>query len=179
MRNTLRFAAALSSLLAFAGPSAGADDAAMMAAANNFYAVYATFHPSDGIPDAKARAKYAPVISPALEKLLSEADAAEQRFATENKDSPPLIEGDLFSSLFEGATSYTVRSCNVASASCAVDLVYDDKTAKPVHWTDTLHLIATPQGWRVDDIGYGGNWNFANKGRLTETLRQVISGADG
>ena len=33
---------------------------------------------------------------------------------------------------------------------------------------------ATPQGWRVDDIGYGGTWDFGNKGKMTETLRMVI-----
>jgi hypothetical protein len=175
MNHMMRYGAGLTALLVLAGPAAGADDAALIAAANGFYAVYSGFHPSDGIPNDAARARYAPVISPALEKLLMEAAAAEQRFAKENKDSPPLIEGDLFSSLFEGATSYSVKSCNVTSASCAVDLTYDDKAAKPVHWTDTLHLIATPQGWRVDDISYGGNWDFANKGRLTETLRMVIS----
>lgn len=164
----------LMTLLVLAVPAA-ADDAAMLAAAKAFYAVYAGFHPSDGIPDDKARAKYAPVVSPALERLLARADAAERRFAKENKDSPPLIEGDLFSSLFEGATSVTVRSCDAKSDTCTADLVYDDKTEKPVRWTDTLHLVQTPQGWRVDDISYGGNWDFANKGRLTETLHQVIS----
>jgi hypothetical protein len=175
MSHRMRISAGLAALVFLSVPSLGADDPAMAAAANAFYAVYATFHPSDGIPDAAARAKYAPVVSPALEKLLTEADAAEQRFAHENKNSPPLIEGDLFSSLFEGATSYAVRSCDAASASCTVDLVYDDKKDAPVRWTDTLHLTQTPQGWRIDDIGYGGSWDFANKGRLTDTLRQVIS----
>jgi hypothetical protein len=36
-------------------------------------------------------------------------------------------------------------------------------------------LINTPSGWRVDDIVYGGNWAFGNKGRLSELLKQAIS----
>jgi len=75
-----------------------ADDASDMArTANGFYAAYATFHPSDGIPDAKGRARYAPFISPALELLLTQGNEAEAKFAGANKGSPPLIEGDLFS----------------------------------------------------------------------------------
>jgi hypothetical protein len=29
-------------------------------------------------------------------------------------------------------------------------------------------------GWKVDDIAYGGNAAFGNRGRLKETLQNVI-----
>ena len=147
----------------------------MAAAANGFYGVYQTFHPSDGIPSAADRAKYAPFLSPALETLLSEAEAAETRFSKANKDSPPLIEGDLFTSMFEGATSVEVGTCSSDGerGRCSVKLEYDDKTAKPTAWNDTVFLVNTSTGWRVDDIAYGGSWAFGNKGRLTELLRQT------
>ena len=45
---------------------------------------------------------------------------------------------------------------------------------KPFTWTDIAYLVNTPQGWRVDDIGFGGNWDFGNKGRMSETLKMVI-----
>jgi hypothetical protein len=45
---------------------------------------------------------------------------------------------------------------------------------KPVDWTDTVVLVKTPAGWRVDDIGYGGNWDFGNHGRLTDSLKSAI-----
>src|SRR5690242_604633 len=80
-------------------------------AAQNFYKVYATFHPSDGIPDAAGRAKYAPYISAQLNGLLTAARAAEETFLAKNKDTPPLIEGDLMTSNFEGATSFKVGDC--------------------------------------------------------------------
>ena len=150
-------------------------------AAEGFYAAYSTFHPSDGIPDAAGRAKYAPFISPSLDKLLADGNAAEIKFKKANKDSPPLIEGDLFTSMFEGATSYKVGACKLsgAQASCAVGLVYDDKKDPPIRWTDTVYLTKTKVGWRVDDIGYGGSWEYANKGRLGATLRQVIADSGG
>ena len=145
--------------------------------AEGFYAVYATFHPSDGIPNSSGRAQYAPFLSAALNKLLADGNEAQVKFNKANKDSPPLIEGDLFSSMFEGATSTKVGACkeNGSQASCAVALVYDDKTGVPKRWTDTVFLTKEQDGWRVNDIGYGGSWEYANKGKLSETVRQAIA----
>jgi len=148
--------------------------------ANGFYAVYGTFRPSDGIPDARGRAKYEPFISPALDRLLMEGEAAEQRFVQATKNmSPPLIEGDLFTSNFEGATSWSVGPCETgaATAHCKVALGYrggSKEDSKPVNWTDTIYLVRTSDGWRVDDIAYGAPWAFGNKGRLTQTLESAI-----
>jgi len=172
----LRIVALLAAGLS-AVPSIAADASSPARVANDFYAVYATFHPSDGIPDAAGRAKYGPFLSPEFEKLLADANAAEARFLKANKGSPPLIEGDLFTSMFEGATAYKVGACTdeQTNASCPVDLTYSDKKAAPVHWTDTVYLTKTNLGWRVNDIGYGASWAFANKGRATTVLRQTIA----
>ena len=178
--NMLRLCAlCLASVTLAAVAGVGADSPATTA--EGFYAVYATFHPSDGIPDAAGRAKYAPFISAALDRLLADGNAAEIKFNKANKDSPPLIEGDLFTSMFEGATSYKVCACKVsgAQASCAVGLVYDIRKDAPIRWTDTVTLTKTKAGWRVDDIFYGGNCEYANKGRLGATLRQVIADSGG
>ncbi|MGA7676381.1 MAG: hypothetical protein WCA78_15215 [Rhizomicrobium sp.] len=180
--NKLRFLALCLAPFAFAAVAGVAADTSSPAkAAEGFYAVYSTFHPSDGIPNAADRAKYAPFISAALDKLLADGNAAERRFNKANKDSPPLIEGDLFSSMFEGATSYKVGACKLSGgeASCVVDLVYDDHKDAPTRWTDTVYLTQSKAGWRVDDIGYGGNWDFGNKGRLSATVRQAISDSGG
>jgi hypothetical protein len=167
--------------------AASADAPADMArTADGFYGAYSTFHPSDGIPDAKGRAKYAPFISPALDQLLQDGDQAEDRFAKANKNPPPLIEGDLFSSNFEGATSFRLGACAQSgkAGKCAVALTYDpgktnNPKDKPITWTDTLYLVETSAGWKVDDIGYGGTWDFGNKGRMTGTLKSVIADAGG
>ena len=144
-------------LLCVTGPCLADASADMAKVATGFYEAYATFHPSDGIPDAKGRAKYGPFISPSLDQLLTEGNRAEAAFAKANKDSPPLIEGDLFTSNFEGATAYKVDTCsaNGNSGHCTVTLTYDDHgrnaKAKPLTWTDTVYLVVTPGGWRVDD----------------------------
>lgn len=157
---------------------AGTDDALQMrSVASGFYGVYRTFHPSDGIPSAADRARYAPFLSPTLEQLLGKAEAAQARFAKANKDSPPLLEGDIFTSMFEGATSVAVGVCNGdgARGRCEVKLEYVDKGIKPTTWSDAVLLVNTPAGWRIDDIDYGGGWAFGNKGKLSELLKQTIA----
>ena len=48
------------------------------------------------------------------------------------------------------------------------------QTGKPVNWTDTAILARTRRGWRIDDIAYGGKWEFGNKGKLTDTLKFAL-----
>jgi len=169
----------LASLRAGALAADAPDAQAMAGIVGGFYQVHQTTT-QDGIPDSQTRAKYAPFISPALEKLLADGDAAEDRYAKANKDSPPLIEGDLFSPNFEGISSFKVGGCtaDAKGAHCKVALHYADAHPRPqdtpVDWTDTVTLVKTPSGWRVDDIDYGGNWDFGNHGKLTDTLRATI-----
>ena len=148
----------------------------MTGAANGFLAAYGSFHPSDGIPDATGRTRLAPYLSPALSKLLADGAAAEARFSAKVKDAPPLIEGDLFTSLFEGASSWKLGACAASGtgARCPVEFTHTDGKQKPVVWTDTLLLTNTPQGWRVDDVLYGANFQFGNTGKLTDTLHTVL-----
>lgn len=174
-----RIAAFIVAMLAANAASAQtvSDQQALSKAAAGFYGIYMTLHPSDGIPDAATRAKFAPFVSPALDKLFVDGDAAEARYAAATKhQSPPLVEGDLFTPNFEGATSFKIGTCQTDAhgGHCAVSLVYDDRKDRPLAWTDTVYLAHTPSGWRVDDIAYGGNWDFGNKGRLTQTLRDAI-----
>ena len=120
---------------------------------------------------------------PIGDQLLADGAAAESRYAAANKDSPPLVEGDLFSPNFEGVTRFAIGACETdgTGGHCAALLTYDDGKAdtkdKPLNWTDTVRLVKTPMGWRVDDIAYGGTWDFGNHGTLKAILRGAISNA--
>ena len=35
-------------------------------------------------------------------------------------------------------------------------------------------VIVGKQGWRVDDVVYGGGFQFGNTGKLSDTLRTVL-----
>jgi hypothetical protein len=144
--------------------------------AQGFLAVYGSFHPSDGVPDAQGRSRLAPYLSPGLNKLLGDAAVAEARFAAKVKSSPPLIEGDLFTSMFEGASQWKLGTCGVSAntARCPVAYSHRDSSGKALSWTDTLLLVKEGEDWRVDDIAYGGGFQFGNTGRLSDTLKLVL-----
>jgi len=160
-----------------------ADQAAARAALAGFYGVHGKSD-QDGVPDAKLRAQYLPYISPQLVESLTNADAAEDKYAKANPHSPPMIEGDLFSPNFEGITSFKVGACVAKGDTilCKMLLHYADAHPrpqdKPVDWIDTVTLVKTNGGWRVDDIAYGGTWDFGNHGTLKGLLKDVIADAE-
>jgi hypothetical protein len=157
---------------------AGAAPAAMTDAANGLYHAYERLASASGLPDAKARAHLEPFVSPALERALAAAATAQRQFLAANKAAPPLLEGDIFTSNFEGATAFKVGVCSTDAKAghCTIALAYEEKGgAKALRWTDMLYLVKTEEGWRVDDIGYGGHWSFANQGRLRATLAMVTA----
>ena len=172
-------------LLALTGP-AFAQAADPAAAANAFYAVYGAQHAQTGggIPDATGRLRYSAVLTPRLNKQLADAAAAQRRLTAKMKNVvPPMLEGDIFSSLFEGATGWKVGTCpnDGKTARCTVALSYvtppvgGKQPPKPASWSDTLVLTNTPQGWKVDDVLYDAGFAFGNTGRLSAMLQMVVA----
>ncbi|MEZ5667557.1 MAG: hypothetical protein R3F55_09025 [Alphaproteobacteria bacterium] len=148
------------------------------AAAQAFYDAVAAL-PVGGVPDEAGRATLAPLVSPALGEALDAAAAAEAAHSAATAGAePPLAEGDLFSSLYEGPTGYTVGDCVAAGigATCPVALVRDD-SAGTTAWTDTAVVVESGEGWRLADIVYGGDWDFAAQGRLTDALAGIAAAA--
>ena len=171
-------------LLLVTAPAFAASDPA--AAVDAFYDVYAAQHAQGlGIPDATVRLRFQPVLSARLNKQLSDAASAQARLTAKVKNAvPPVLEGDIFSSLFEGASAWKVGACQTGAqtktARCSVALSYAPPPAagakaKPAHWTDTVLLVNTPQGWKVDDVAYDAGFAFGNTGRLSEMLAMVIA----
>jgi hypothetical protein len=180
----LMLAAAPAAAQFFLVAPARADAPDPAAAVNAFYAVYgAQRAQGGGIPDATVRLRFQPVLSPRLNKQLADAARAQARLTAKVKNAvPPMLEGDIFSSLFEGATAWKVGSCRQAdkTATCSVALSYAPpplagQKAKPANWTDTVMLAATPQGWKVDDVAYDAGFAFGNTGRLSAMLNMVIA----
>jgi len=169
-------------LLLLASPALAAGDPA--AAVNAFYDVYnGQRAQGGGIPDATVRLRLQPVLSPRLNKQLSDAATAQARLTAKVKNAvPPVLEGDIFSSLFEGASAWKVGACQTMAktASCGVALSYAPppaagSKAKPANWNDTVLLVNTPQGWKVDDVVYDAGFAFGNTGRLSEMLAMVMA----
>jgi hypothetical protein len=151
----------------------------------SFYDVYVPLHvKGGGIPDATERVRYQPVLSPRLNKQIADAAQAQARLTAKVKNAvPPMLEGDIFSSLFEGASDYQIGECrgDTKIARCPVALTYapppvpGHKAEKRAKWNDTVVVVMTPQGWKVDDVIYDAGFAFGNTGRLSSMLQMVIS----
>ncbi|HXB52566.1 MAG TPA: hypothetical protein VNU69_07360, partial [Rhizomicrobium sp.] len=137
-------------LLILASPALAAGDPA--AAVNAFYDVYnGQRAEGGGIPDATGRLRYQSVLSPRLNKQLADAAQAQARLTAKVKNAvPPVLEGDIFSSLFEGASAWKVGACqaDTKTAHCSVALSYAPPAsagprAKPANWADTVLLVNT------------------------------------
>ena len=131
-----------------------------------------------GAPSAAALAAWRPMLSDTLHALLEAARAlraADEARAPDEK--PAFAEGDLFSSLFEGPTSVTVTAVDSADGAWRVTVLMRYVGATPeTEWTDTV-LVLEERGRRVvDDVAYGGTWDFASQGRLRRALATALAG---
>ncbi|HEY3178221.1 MAG TPA: DUF3828 domain-containing protein [Casimicrobiaceae bacterium] len=144
-------------------------------------AFYATYRDTKmaGLPSPTQLRRFLPVISTALAKDLRAASAAEARhFKATKNEEPPLWEGDVFTSLFEGAQRANIVQCTIDGdrAQCDVALEYREREgAIDQQWQDQALLVRERDRWVVDDIRYGGTWDFGPKGTLRANLREIAS----
>jgi hypothetical protein len=142
-----------------------ADEAREAAAAfyRNYLALRQSGGPS-GIPDEAQLAKLAPSITAELRGLLAAALREQARCAKQFPgDKPPWIEGDIFSSNFEGFTSFSASNSRPRNAGreVAIRFTYAERKYR-VKWADTLVLRNEAGRWLVDDIFYRGHFAFTS-----------------
>lgn len=134
-----------------------------------------------GLPDAAERATLASKASPAFNAALARAAAAERCAQARHQGTePPLIQGDLFSSLFEKATavaSVAVAREEPSQIDYAITFEYRTPVAvsPEVQWQDTVRLVRSGNAWLVDDVIHGGNWDFSAKGSVKTQLLAVAA----
>jgi hypothetical protein len=150
----------------FAPLPACAADAAKLAAAD-FYRTYRELRETGGltgIPNAAQLAQLSSLLAPELSSLLGAALAERQRCAKlYPDDKPPWIEGDIFSSNFEGFTTVTVHDSKPRGQkrSVGVHFAYVEGRHR-VSWTDVLVLDNALGRWLVDDIYYHAKFAFGS-----------------
>jgi hypothetical protein len=166
---------------ASAARTAAAEDGVEVAAlAEAFCAVYPDLR-SGGLPAPAGRHALEPLITLGLDGALTAArhlhDAAIRQAPG---DKPPFADGDLFSSLFEGATSCRVGAVTLARNTASVELRYAHETGTLMtSWTDRLSILRGNDGWRIDDVVYDGRWDFANTGSLRGMIESAAAADAG
>jgi hypothetical protein len=147
-------------------------------AVKTFYQTILTFR-DGGIPTGTNLKKLTPLISVEFRTNLQSAREAEERHFKQTKgEEPPLVEGSLFYSLFEGAE----RVMNIQSDSKSgtntflVDLEFGDPTNKNAfaRWSDRAIVVKENGKWVVDDLELLGDWQFGAKGKLSTILHSVV-----
>ena len=136
-----------------------------------------------GVPDSLALDAVRPYLDTTLVRLLIEARQARDSVARlVPREKPPFIDGDLFSSLFEGNTSFGIRRIDQRGDTALAVMAFTNAMQPPtVRWTDTLVIVPranpapkSPQ-FVIADLRYGAAWDFGNRGTLLGSLRSALS----
>ena len=130
-----------------------------------------------GVPDEKQLRALSPYLGEELRGLLEQARKRQlEDIAAAPGDKPAFVDGDLFSSLFEGPTSFQLGADELTGDTHRVSVQFAyDKQQPVVSWTDKV-VVKEEQGKPVIvDIEYGGTWEFGNKGALVSMLKQALT----
>jgi hypothetical protein len=118
-------------------------------------------------------------LSRSLAALLAGAIAAEDADRARVKasefpdDKPMLIEGDIFTSLYEGANRLDPQRVEIDGARARATVAFEN-TDYGFAWTDEVHLV-DEDGWKIDEVVYGRE-GAAQPG-LRATLTAFIAAA--
>lgn len=171
MRRTALVAAVLLSPACAAAPAGGPEDAV-----EALYSVLVSERVSGAPSEAQLQAM-SPFITDTLRSLLAGALRLQLHEAALYPDEkPPFVEGDLFSSMFEGPTRFSILDTapDGAGQRVRVEFVYDREPPE-TRWIDAVIVVQQGGRWVVGDVVYGGEWDFAATGSLRSALEGVLT----
>jgi len=144
------------------------------AAAKKFYDTLTALRIS-GLPNDQQTTVLAPLLADEVRALIEKAREEQKEFIKANPDEkPPYIEGDHFSSSFEGFNGFEIGEPKIEGtfANVPVKLVYR-QGAEFVQWTDELILVNDGVQWKVWNMEFRGEWPF----KTAATLRKAFGDA--
>jgi hypothetical protein len=158
-----------------ADPGAALEDTSAAAAVNALYTRLIANRVS-GAPGTAQLSELRPFLSDTLHTLLAAARALSETEARQSPDEkPPFVEGDLFSSLFEGPTGFRILGTDAAAGRRNVRIEFTYAGAVPAErWTERVVTVREDGRWVVTDVEYGGDWDFAPRGTLRGTLEEAL-----
>jgi len=117
-----------------------------------------------GLPDATHLKEIAPYLSSGLQSLIVKAQSQQARCIKSHPgDKGPWVEGDMFTSNFEGFTRFAFGPAKSEPTRViqTIDFEYSENGAK-VRWQDQVILIKEKGRWVVDEISYGHAQGLGN-----------------
>lgn len=129
-----------------------------------------------GLPSPEQMKRLERMLTPQLASVIEIARTRQQEQIRQHPDEKPQwVEGDFFSSLFEGVKKWEIGDVFTAPSTQATVKVrnsYDEPGLDKVEWTDTWVFKRLEDRWLLDDIRMGGDWEF----RSGESLRHALPG---
>jgi hypothetical protein len=114
----------------------------------------------EGLPNKSQLKRLSPHLSAELQNAIKGAQAVQAHCMKKFPDEKPMwIEGDMFSSNFEGFTSFKVASSNRAKA--IIEFEYIENGQK-VAWKDELVFAEEKGKLVIDDVRYGRSEGFTS-----------------
>jgi hypothetical protein len=151
---------------------------------NQFYQRLKLFK-TEGIPTFIEIDSISSLVSLEFRNALYDASDKENQYEKRSREPiPPLVEGNLFCSLFEGYSSIgSIHQDSSAANSFKVQLIYSEntihlagdtsKSPQPVIWFDRVIMNIEHQHWVIDDIILMGHGEFNFKGSLKNRLKAI------
>jgi hypothetical protein len=133
---------------------------------------------TQGTPSVDELEQLAPYISQELRELLEEALLKHNKIASRTvQQRRTFSEGDLFSSLFDGPTSFTAAAIEKRAGDEHVVSVKltSGKQLPALSWTDKVTVIRENGHYVVADIEYTNHWAFGSNTQLVSSLRSAMS----
>jgi len=129
-----------------------------------------------GLPSDQQLEDLKPYISVELHDLLAATAARAKRQSSRKSTGRSFIDGDVFSSLSEGPTSFVpgdIENRPNGEHLVAVQLM-SAQHLPAVHWMDHALVIRENDRYVVADIQYANHWRVGNKQTLVGALKQKI-----
>src|SRR5262249_22636720 len=106
-------------------------------------------------------------------RLMERASRRQGAFERAHRgDKPPLVDGCIFSCLFEGPRWFALGAPRRDGPTVRLDAKLSGDTAgKDLTWTDTLVLAKESGGWRISDVRMGCTGPF----RMGPPLRAMLA----
>jgi hypothetical protein len=123
---------------------------------------------TSGLPDVREMQLLRPYLSRSLflfGRVRNEEVEAVKR--TPPQEKPPLLEGCLFSCLYEGPNQFRIGRQRVSGRFAYLTI---EQSAGPDKWADTLILVKEKERWRVWDVRLGCDRPHAGQ----PTLRMML-----
>lgn len=84
---------------------------------------------------------------------LKQSEDAQRLKSIGSTDKPMMIEGDIYTSLSEGATDYEILQSTSNNDLVKSEVRFSNKNYNH-NWIDTIVLKKEPDAWKIDDIIY-------------------------